>query len=126
MQSLALCTPAGCLICPELSQTFPTSGNIGEEIAGEIDFYLNGLLKWGIELLVKGRGISEHLDRFSPSGKYYPLNVKDYAVVDFRPGDVTDIKRNPKRITVFFASDFSVCECICFEEKVSTIITLSN
>ena len=89
---------------------------IGERIPGEIDFYLNSDLSWGIELLVQGRGISEHIDRFGPHGKYSALGVNDYAVVDFRrsiDGKATNVGRNEKRITIFFQQqDFNSCECI--------------
>ena len=87
MEGLALYTRPDCSICPELSKVFPSSANLDtkQQIAGEIDFFVNGNLRWGIELLVNGGGVGEHLDRFSPpDGKYVPLSVNDYAIVDFR------------------------------------------
>ncbi|KAJ3120116.1 hypothetical protein HK098_004875, partial [Nowakowskiella sp. JEL0407] len=87
MRGLAGNTSPSCAICPELSKIYPDSSTPGGSIKGEIDFYLNGNLRWGIELLVNGSGIGEHLQRFSKKGKYEPLKVKDYLVVDFREND---------------------------------------
>lgn len=79
MTSIAACTPATCSICPELSNVFPKPGNLlNGQIQGEVDFYLNGRIRWGIELLLKGRAIGEHISRFSPQGKYHALDVRDY------------------------------------------------
>ena len=129
-EGLALFTQPNCSICPELSKIFPGNPTTStqQKIAGEIDFYLNSTLRWGIELLVNGSGIGEHISRFSPNGKYAPLDVTDYAVVDFRgntEGTRTNIMRDPKRISVFFKiGDLSAAQCIFGEEDVS--ICLSN
>jgi hypothetical protein len=116
MEGLALHTPPHCSIYPELSKIFPSDTNLDAQqaFAGEIDFYLNGNLRWGIELLVNGDGIGEHLSRFAPpNGKYVSLAVNDYAVVDFRKnatGQSTNILKHPNRVTVFFKNDdYSVC-----------------
>jgi hypothetical protein len=80
-----------CPICSELSKIFPSTSNTSTQqtIHGEIDFYLSGSLRWGIELLINGDGIGEHIGRFSPpNGKYVSLDVRDYMVVDFR-GTIT-------------------------------------
>jgi hypothetical protein len=133
MEGLALYTSPGCSICPELSKVFPSSANLNtkQQIAGEIDFYVNGNLRWGIELLVNGDGVGEHLDRFSPpDGKYVPLNVNDYAIVDFRcsaSGQPTNIVMNSRRISVFFKNgDFSVAQCIFGHDPESIEIHLAN
>jgi hypothetical protein len=94
----------------------------GEAIRGEIDFYLHSELKWGIELLVNGDRISEHMDRFGPNGKYAGLGVKDYAVVDLRgsvDGKPTNVQRREKRYTAFFdPKDFSKCSLYSGTENV--------
>jgi hypothetical protein len=118
MAALAAVLPPSCYICPELSRVFPNNGMTEDEtINGKIDFYINGDLRWGIELLVNGDRITEHLNRFSdPSGKYAPLQVKDYVVVDFRrtlDGKPTNVMAHEKRITVFFPfGRFTNCICI--------------
>ena len=132
MEGLAFYTPPNCCICPELSKIFPTDSNSKDDqsIPGEIDFYLNSSLRWGIELLVNGDGIGEHISRFTPpSGKYLALAVNDYAVVDFRrntTGQPTNILRHSNRITVFFNyEDYSTAQCI-FGLHTTVTIGLSN
>ncbi|KAI9092203.1 hypothetical protein DFS34DRAFT_313491 [Phlyctochytrium arcticum] len=114
MAAVAASTPPTCQICPELSDVFPENDKeSNEKIQGRVNFYLNGLLRWGIELLVSGRGIGEHIDRFSPGGKYYGLRVKDYVVVDFRLGPVSNILRSRNRLSVFFWSlEFKTCHFV--------------
>ena len=133
MEGLASFTPPSCSICPELSKIFPglTNPTLQKKIAGEIDFYLNSTLRWGIELLVKGGGIGEHISRFTrPNGKYVPLDVRDYAVVDFRrnsTGEPTNTLRHPNRITVFFKKDdYSIAQCVFGLDDDLVAIRLSN
>jgi hypothetical protein len=99
MNAILRCTPSSCFVCPELSEGFPDP-NVPDRksIIGEVDFYLNGSLCWGIEFLVKGVRIGEHLDRFSSNGKYSGLGSVDYAVIDFRPGPVSNVPSIFQRI----------------------------
>ena len=130
------CTTGGTYICPELSRYFPntngsdnshfsSNSNTNTLINGEIDFYLNGKLRWGIELLVQGKGITEHLSRFDEEGKYNDLKVLDYRVVDFRvnsTGDATNVIPNDKCITVFFKSgEYSSCKVVTSVSGIKTI-----
>ncbi|KAI9089852.1 hypothetical protein DFS34DRAFT_673037 [Phlyctochytrium arcticum] len=127
MQSLAASTPPSCAICPELSTVFPERGEEpSERIAGAIDFYLNGQLRWGVELLRKGDKSGKHMDRFSPSGPYHPLRVNDYVVVDFRQGSFSArVDRYEHRLSVFFApGDFSSCQFV-FGHDAPLILNLS-
>ena len=82
-----------------------------------IDFYINGELNWGIELLRKGNKIEEHMKRFEEGGKYYDL-IKENRVIDFRRGKQTNVKRYDNRVTVFFPKDdFSNCSCLFGNDK---------
>ena len=131
MDGIARYTVPDCSICPELSKVFPArDSDVSDSIAGEIDFYLNGSLRWGIELLVNGSGIGEHLERFTPDGKYAPLNMRDYAVVDLRrsgkSGAPTNVERHPNRITVFFDDNFKVAQCLFGMEAAVTPISLAE
>jgi hypothetical protein len=133
MEGLALYTLPGCYICPELSKIFPPNTNLNTQhtIAGEVDFYLNSNLRWGIELLVNGDGIGEHISRFAPpNGKYVPLAVNEYAVVDIRrntTGRPTNISKHPNRISVFFKNDdYSVAHCLFGEDAAVIEIRLAN
>jgi hypothetical protein len=85
VSGLAAETPPYVCICPELGCRFPDqTDSSSSSIAGEIDFYIVCDIRWGIELLVGGEKIFEHLARCSSKGKYAALNMKDYAVVDFK------------------------------------------
>ncbi|KAI3631251.1 hypothetical protein MIR68_010741 [Amoeboaphelidium protococcarum] len=133
MEGLVLHTPPNCSICPELSKIFPPNTDIDSKqvIAGETDFYLNGSLRWGIELLVNGDGVGEQLSRFSsPDGKYAMLAVNDYAIVDFRrnaTGQPTGISKHRNRISVFFKNDdYSVAQCLFGDDTAPIEIRLSN
>jgi energy-coupling factor transporter ATP-binding protein EcfA2 len=115
MTGLSLHTPPTCYICPEMSRVFSDFPHQPEQhINGEIDFYLNGSLRWGIELLVNGDKIGQHMSRFEVNGKYAALGVKDYIVVNLQGNYnriATNITRYPKRMTIYFKHDFSSCDC---------------
>ncbi|KAJ3255281.1 hypothetical protein HDU77_003753 [Chytriomyces hyalinus] len=116
MKALAKFTTATCSICPKLSKAFPGANQSGGKIAGEVDFYLDGSLRWGIELMVNGRSPQEHLSRFETNGKYFKLNVRDYVVIDFRSnatGEPTFKNPHEKKVSVFFKHGvYSVCKCV--------------
>jgi hypothetical protein len=131
MAALAIHTHPSCYICPELSSIFPDSTRqLDKHIEGEIDFYLNGDLRWGIKLLVNGDKIGEHINRFAVDGKYAALAAKDYVVVDLRcnkTGSITNVIRKQERVTVFFkVGDFSSCRCIFGLNENPEQITLEN
>ena len=119
-------TPRETSILPELSKSFASPN---DSIPGALDFYIDGSLVWGLELLVNGDRIGEHIDRFGPNGKYSILGFTDYIVVDFRPsknGEITFIEKHPKRLTVFFdLGDFTRCSCIFGESKEIVILKLN-
>jgi hypothetical protein len=96
-----------------------SSGGNGR-IKGELDFLLHdrdGKIRWGVELLIHSvRSTSEHKSRFEADiGKYTPLRMTDYIVVDIRHGvssatadgaalgqdSPANIKYHEKRLTVF-------------------------
>lgn len=85
MAGLALYSHPTCYICPDLSRVFPVLPCLHDQrIKGEIGFYLNGKLRWGVELLVNDDKIGEHMDRFAADRKYAALATKEYAVIDLR------------------------------------------
>jgi hypothetical protein len=135
MVALAQSTPPDCMIYPELSEVFPDPQAEIEtivpapitRISGEIDFYLDGEYHWGIELLVKGDRIQEHVERFSRNGKYHALATEDHIIIDFRPCPVSKkIHRYTKKLTVFFENDFSKCFYLYGDVDEVAEITLSK
>ena len=73
------------------------SADVGKifDADGLIDFYINGQLQWGIELLREGSNADEHAKRFKEGGKYWPMKnrIKAYALVDCR-SDIPVLKDN--------------------------------
>jgi len=64
---------------------------------GLLDFYINGSLKWMIEIVREGSNLNEHLNRFYPPevkrkgkrkksefGIYDEIERNEWAVIDFR------------------------------------------
>ncbi|CAB4395377.1 unnamed protein product [Rhizophagus irregularis] len=49
-----------------------------------LDFYVNGKLQWGVEILREGTDMSEHAARFGPNGRYNTIPFNEIAVIDFR------------------------------------------
>lgn len=111
MKGLSSGTLSGTHICPELSQVFGT----GATISREIDFFVNDLLSWGIELVIDGDNITGHMNRFRGNGPYVPLNCgENWCVVDFRvskDAQITNVRKEKHRVSVFYeeGGDFSYC-----------------
>jgi hypothetical protein len=127
MEGLALFTPPTCSIIPELAETFPSEDGSSSRIRGRIDFYLNSVLGWGIELLVSGRGIGDHIKRFEEGGKYADLDCRDWVVVDLRletASGISDIASHPNRITVFFHNAYETCKCRIRERTIDVELKL--
>lgn len=119
MQGLLLLTTANNHVCPEISRTFPLAvGQKSTLFREEADFYVNGAVRIGFELLRKGRDWGKHKDRFDPAiGCYRFLKVRDFALIDFtfnQEGIPTSVEDHPQRITVFFKKgDFTECQVKC-------------
>jgi len=121
-----------CSIWQELGRAFPESASgLSERVDGKTDIYLKQL-GWGIALLTNGQAMPERMDQFqfTENMKYVPLGAKDHVVVDLRCGDcgeMTNVSRHPKRITVFLKwNDWSTCECIFGDSNSLVHITLMN
>ena len=83
------------------------------DVTGELDFYVNGKLKWCLELLRNGKGVGEHIGRFDlNNGKYRKVTMNDYIIVDCRgPKIGGGVKPSESRCTLYFAEDFKHCIC---------------
>ena len=77
--------------------------------AGYLDFYINGDINLGFELLRNGVKINGHLDRFKPDGIYKDIPLRDYAVLDFYQAgtlDVNLLNGDDKYYAAIFSADF--------------------
>jgi hypothetical protein len=67
-------------ISPDVGYVFGTNG--------KVDYYINGNLKWMIELMREGNDTTGHLDKFTGgiNAKYYPILVQTnyWIILDFR------------------------------------------
>lgn len=108
MNGLAMNLMPNTQVCPELSKVFPEcDGSSADKISGEVDFFIDGTLRWGIELLIQGRHPLAHVERFAENGKYAGLGCRDYMVVDFHGTASGEPTRNvsltsEKEIKVYF------------------------
>jgi len=97
----------------------------GKEKNGFIDFYINDRTQWAIELLVRGRQLSEHRNRFDPvTGKYCTLPTKRYLVVDIR-GDKAKgvVKAKSDLCVLYFSDDWTQCEVQMEHAAIKNICT---
>jgi hypothetical protein len=103
--------PLDNFIIPELNTLVRNPTN-GPGVTGEVDFYVNGRLKWCIELLRNGKGIGEHTTRCDPNnGKYRHVDQLAHLVVDCRGPKVGGVLPHKFRCTLYFSEDFTTCEC---------------
>jgi len=78
------CLPSTVTLIGELSRIWAWRAKNRIAIDGEIDFWIDSTMRWGIELTRDGSKIREHLNRGVDDGKYTPLAPAAYRVVDFR------------------------------------------
>eukprot|EP01105_Mastigella_eilhardi_P026797 TRINITY_DN78_c0_g3_i3.p1 TRINITY_DN78_c0_g3~~TRINITY_DN78_c0_g3_i3.p1 ORF type:complete len:399 (+),score=71.54 TRINITY_DN78_c0_g3_i3:636-1832(+) len=88
--------PAKCCVSPDVGALFGTSG--------KLDFYINGTTRWALELLINGKGIKEHFERFSQL--YSAIPRKDFRLVDLRCVTRPPKKRFPHQVVhVLYTED---------------------
>ena len=70
---------------------------------GEVDFHIRSV-KWAIECVREGDRLKEHISRFQPGGRYYPMiasgEIRDYILLDFR----TSMPKRPRGMVAFSSS----------------------
>ncbi|KAF8426729.1 hypothetical protein EV426DRAFT_592582 [Tirmania nivea] len=83
------------------SIALPSRGFISPDVGpvfgsrGYLDFYIDGDLRWGVEIMREGSRMAEHVDRFSPSGRYTRIPCSQWRIIDFRhhsksPGELEE------------------------------------
>ena len=80
--------------------------------AGYLDFYIDGDIQLGFELLRNGVRINGHLNRFdADNGIYRDIPLRDYAVLDFYQvdtfGGTHHFNGDNKYYAAVFSADFS-------------------
>jgi hypothetical protein len=70
-----------------LGHIYLSSEWTGRDKNGRIDFIVQKM-KWGIECVRNGCKLQEHINRFLPSGRYYPWiasgQITEFILLDFR------------------------------------------
>jgi len=117
--------PTIALVKPKYRTKAP--GFLGDAKHGFIDFYVNESVQWAIELLVLGRDLTEHRNRFHPlHGKYRTLPTKKHLVVDIRPPPRdTGIEEAKQDLCVlYFSNDWASCAIQMEHEEIKVVHTL--
>lgn len=72
-----------------------------------LDFYVNSNLQWMIEFVSEGNNVEEHINRFSPTGKYSHLPRSDWLVVYFTTmmPSLKEWTKNERLLQVFYSID---------------------
>ena len=74
---------------------------------GFLDFYVNGDLCWGVELMREGVKLRQHAQRFEDDGIYANIPLKDWAILDFRRESKAVVQVKPKFWHVCYADDYT-------------------
>eukprot|EP01105_Mastigella_eilhardi_P000244 TRINITY_DN102_c0_g1_i6.p1 TRINITY_DN102_c0_g1~~TRINITY_DN102_c0_g1_i6.p1 ORF type:complete len:658 (-),score=124.26 TRINITY_DN102_c0_g1_i6:54-1982(-) len=80
--------PASCNVSPDVGAVFNTSG--------KLDFYIDSNLCWALELLIDGKGITEHVKRFAQA--YAIIPRKAWRVVDIRSANRAVRKQHQQEV----------------------------
>ena len=111
--------PAAHTLSPDVGKIFGSSGFL--------DFYINGKLEWGVELMCEGRRMGDHVTRFKTDGRYRQIPLSNWAIIDFRHNSLRS-KLGPLEPNVWYAlyaDDYSTMTIIR-HNKEETLLTLSG
>ena len=91
--------------CPIEATISPDVGPVFGSV-GFLDFYVNGDLCWGVELLREGDRMKQHAARFTQEGQYNAIPLKKWVIIDFRHYS-KDIKElHPNFWYVIYSDDY--------------------
>ncbi|CAG8762871.1 4196_t:CDS:2, partial [Acaulospora morrowiae] len=84
------------------------SSDVGRIFAtdGAVDFYISEP-QWAIELLIDGIDLKRHHERFQDGGRYSPIPIKSYILLDIRETRIVQ-KSYPKTWHITPNADFTV------------------
>lgn len=83
-KAVTSCTPIGFETSADAGGLFGSRGFLDFTISGE------GKSSWGIEVLQEANNLAEHIDQFSPGGRYSSLGLTEACLVDFRCCSIDD------------------------------------
>ncbi|KAF8430341.1 hypothetical protein EV426DRAFT_708519 [Tirmania nivea] len=75
---------------------------------GYLDFYVNGDLNWGIELLREGDRMKQHAKRFIEDGAYAVIPLKEWVVIDFRHHSKAVQDLRPNFLYALYEDDYNI------------------
>ena len=89
----------------------------GGHAPGSVDFFINGDVKWALEL-VRGRSdVAGHVGRFDEDGKYAQLGVEldDWLVVVCHTSHNARMQEDasPQICTLYFDTASTMCKLVC-------------
>jgi len=96
--------PSGNLVSSSVGQCFSQKKI---SINGAVDFYIDGVLKWMVELTSEGSDLGMHVNRFEKGGEYENIPRKDWLVVDFRSSEKKIRGLKEHILYVCYEKDFS-------------------
>ncbi|KAF8454735.1 hypothetical protein BGX38DRAFT_1267665 [Terfezia claveryi] len=75
---------------------------------GYLDFYVNGDLNWGIELLREGDRMKQHAKRFIEDGAYAVIPLKEWVIIDFRHHSKAVQDPRPNFLYALYEDDYNI------------------
>ncbi|CAG8706072.1 36548_t:CDS:2, partial [Racocetra persica] len=90
--------PTGNSINPDVGQVYGTPGYL--------DFYINGKLNWGVELMREGKKMADHIDRFGNEGRNKNIPFDRWAIIDFRHNSNVPKKLEPNVWYALYADNY--------------------
>ncbi|KAF8453927.1 hypothetical protein BGX38DRAFT_366277 [Terfezia claveryi] len=75
---------------------------------GYLDFYVNGDLNWGIELLREGDRMKQHAKRFIEDGAYAVIPLTEWVIIDFRHHSKAVQDPRPNFLYALYEDDYNI------------------
>lgn len=75
---------------------------------GYLDFYVNGDLNWGIELLREGDRMKQYAKRFIEDGAYAVIPLKEWVIIDFRHHSKAVQDPQPNFLYALYEDDYNI------------------
>ncbi|CAG8556950.1 38936_t:CDS:2 [Gigaspora margarita] len=90
--------PSGSSIRPDVGPVYGTQDYLG--------FYIDGDLNWGVELMMEGKRMADHIYRFGSEGRYKSIPFDRWAIIDFRHNSTISEKLVSNVWHVLYADDY--------------------